>query len=462
MRERMSESGAFVTEAEMKSPAILPTLKALRMFLIFAGLVTTWHYRVPLSGMMRAMSDWQAIATYIQGYDVLGPIVLSLLVLAQIFVAFIPGHALVVASGYIYGAKMTILVVASSAILGSEIAFWLARKYGRPLIYRLASPAAIERWDQLAGNRSATFYFFTFVLPFLPSDMMCYVAGLGKVPGRRFFAANVAGRLLSTVAMTLIGVFKLQPPVGFWLLFAGGLAVLYIAWGFYSKTFEVFRSKKNLARACERLIMKTYKALFGLRHRIYGLEDLPPGPKILAANHPNASDGIQLPLAFMEQVTIIAQESLFRLPFIGWILTHAGHVPVRVGQQGAAFEQACKAISEGRSILIFPEGKLNPDKKKLKVGSGAVRMSLSTGAPIVPIGIYVTERDTIKLRDPFRKFQSGRWQFRGNFIGIVGKAWMPALEVPHGANPVEIRKLTRLLIGKINFLVQQAAQEAAG
>ncbi len=448
-------------EMKMKSLAILPALKSLRILLILAGLLATWHYRVPLARAIRAMSDWQAIATYIQGYGAIGPMVLFLLVLAQVFVAFIPGHALVVASGYIYGAKTTILVVAASAILGSEIAFWSARKYGRPLIYRLASPAVVERWDQLAGNRGPTFYFFTFVLPFLPSDVMCYVAGLGKIPSRRFFAANVAGRSLSTIAMTLIGVFKLRPPIGFWLLFAGTLAVLYVAWGFYNHAFDVFRSKRNLAAACEKMIMKTYKALFGLRHRIYGLENLPPGPKILTANHPNASDGIQLPLAFMEQVTIIAQESLFRLPFIGWILTHAGHIPVRSEQRGAAFEQACRVITEGRSILIFPEGKLNPDNKEFKAGSGAVRMSLATGAPIVPIGIYVAKRDTVTLRDPLKRFQCGRWQFRGQFIGRVGKAWWLTKEINQATKPVEVPQLTRRLMDRIDHLVRQTAQEEA-
>jgi len=227
----------------MKSLAILLNRKTLPIFSVLASLLAIWHYRSPLSEMMTLFSDWEAIVTCIQGYGTLGPVILFLLVLAQVFVAFIPGHALIVASGYIYGAPVTIGVVATSAILGSEIAFWLARKYGRRLIYRLASPAAIERWDHLAGNRGAGFYFFTFVLPLLPSDLMCYVAGLGKISHRQFFVANVAGRLLSTVAMTLIGMFKLRPPLGFWLLFFAVLTVLYIVWGIQNNSFKMLRTK---------------------------------------------------------------------------------------------------------------------------------------------------------------------------------------------------------------------------
>ena len=174
-------------------------------------------------------------------------------------------------------------------------------------------------------------------------------------------------------------------------MFFVSLAVLYIAWGIQNNAFRVLRSKRELARACELLIMKAYKAAFGLRHHILGLENLPPGPKILAANHPNASDGIQLPLGFKERITFIAQGSLFRLPLIGWILTHAGHIPVQPGQRHATFEQACKAISEGVSILIFPEGKLNPEKEEVKIGTGTVRMSLATGARLPPM-VNVTVR----------------------------------------------------------------------
>ncbi len=235
----------------MKSLAILLNLKTLRTFSILVGLLVMWHYRIPLWEMMAALSDWKAIATYIQGYGAFGPAILFLLMMAQVFIAFIPGHALIIASGYIYGATVTILVVATSTIIGSELAFWLARKYGRPLIYRLASPAMIERWDRLAGSRGAAFYFFSFVLPFLPSDLMCYIAGLGKISHRQFFVANVAGRLLFTVAMTTIGAFKFRPPLFVWLVFAVVLAALYIAWGIQNNSFRAFFSRRKLAQVCK-------------------------------------------------------------------------------------------------------------------------------------------------------------------------------------------------------------------
>src|SRR5262249_12391461 len=149
-----------------------------------------------------------------------------------------PGQALALAAGYIYGAPTAIAVTASSAILGSQLVFWLSRKYGQPFIYRFAPRSMIDRWDRLAGDRGPLFYFFMFVLPFLPSDMMCYVAGLGKISGRQFLIANFSGRLLSAIAITLIGSYKFHPPLGFWILLVGSIGLLAIARGIYNRSFQ--------------------------------------------------------------------------------------------------------------------------------------------------------------------------------------------------------------------------------
>jgi len=144
---------------------------------------------------------------------------------------------LVAASGYVYGAPLTIAIVSVSGVLGSQLAFLLARKYGRPLIYRLASKETIDKWDKIAGNRGPLFYFFMFVLPFVPSDMMCYVGGLGKISARRFFVANLIGRVWSATEVALIGSYGFHPPAVFWVLFALSLVALYVAWLIYDRSF---------------------------------------------------------------------------------------------------------------------------------------------------------------------------------------------------------------------------------
>lgn len=228
----------LMNSCEPKHKRQIKTIRyAIALSLTAIILLMLWRFYVPLISALKWFSDLDAIVDAIQHSGLWGPVILFLLIQVQLFVAFIPGHALVAASGYVYGAPLTIAIVSVSGVLGSQLAFLLARKYGRPLIYRLASKETIEKWDKIAGNRGPLFYFFMFVLPFVPSDMMCYVGGLGKISARRFFVASLIGRVWSATEVALIGSFGFKPPMIFWVLLALSLIALYAAWLIYDRSF---------------------------------------------------------------------------------------------------------------------------------------------------------------------------------------------------------------------------------
>jgi len=213
-------------------------MKTKNIIIAIVLLAVFVFYRQPISNLLHIISDQEAVSIYLQGYGVWGPVVLFILMVAQVFVAIIPGHALMVTAGYVYG--MTgLFVIIVSTILGSQIAFFIARQYGRSLIYKLASSQIIERWDGMARNQGVMFYFFAFVLPIFPSDLMCYVAGLGKISARRFLIANALGRTVVAIGITIIGMYGLNPPLAFWLIFIGGMLALFIGW-------FVFKRRKGM------------------------------------------------------------------------------------------------------------------------------------------------------------------------------------------------------------------------
>lgn len=209
-------------------------MKTKNMLIAIALLTVIVIYRQPISNLLHIIGDQEAVSVYLKSYGALGPIVLFVLMVAQVFIAFIPGHALMITAGYVYGG-LGMLVVITSTILGSQIAFFIARNYGRSLIYKLASHQIIERWDGMARNQGTMFYFFSFVLPIFPSDLMCYVAGLGKISPRAFLVANILGRSVVAVSITLIGMYGMNPPLAFWLIAIGGLAALFIGWIIFKK-----------------------------------------------------------------------------------------------------------------------------------------------------------------------------------------------------------------------------------
>ena len=226
----------------MKKNFVSLTGKSKKIMLAVIILAIAWMYRQPLGELLQIIQDQEAVSAYLQGYGSLGPVVLFILLIAQVFVAIIPGHALMVTAGYAYG-TLGLFVTLTSTILGSQIAFLIARKHGRSLIYRIASPEVIERWDKVAKHQGILFYFFSFVLPIFPSDLMCYVAGLATISPRRFFVANLLGRTCCAVFVTLIGIYGMHPPIQFWLFSLTVLAALFLGWAIFRRSRNLFVTK---------------------------------------------------------------------------------------------------------------------------------------------------------------------------------------------------------------------------
>lgn len=213
-------------------------MKTVKILATLALVILAVIYRQPIVEFLNIITDQKAVSTYLQSFGALGPVVLFILLIAQVFIAVIPGHALMVTAGYVYGST-GLLVVITSTILGSQIAFIIARSYGRDLIYKLASPEVINKWDKIARHQGILFYFFSFVLPIFPSDLMCYVAGLATISPRRFFVANVLGRTCCAVFITLIGIYGMHPPVWFWLLAAFVISAFFGGWAIYKKIHKL-------------------------------------------------------------------------------------------------------------------------------------------------------------------------------------------------------------------------------
>lgn len=223
-------------------------MKTVKILSVLALLALALIYRETISNYLSIITDQESVSSYLQSFGALGPVVLFCLLIAQVFVAVIPGHALMVTAGYVYG-TVGLMVVVISTIVGSQIAFFIARKYGRDLIYKLASQNVIDKWDKTAKHQGILFYFFSFVLPIFPSDLMCYVAGLATISPRRFFIANVLGRTCCAVFITLIGIYGMNPPIWFWIVLALGTIGLFIGWKIYKKenSLHIESTKKTKA-----------------------------------------------------------------------------------------------------------------------------------------------------------------------------------------------------------------------
>jgi 1-acyl-sn-glycerol-3-phosphate acyltransferase len=92
----------------------------------------------------------------------------------------------------------------------------------------------------------------------------------------------------------------------------------------------------------------------------------------------------------------MAKASILRIPVLGWLLRMSGQIPVERGgstRSSAALKAARELVSKGRSVIVYPEGSLtrDPDLWPMRGKSGAVRLALELGIPVVPIAHWGTQ-----------------------------------------------------------------------
>ena len=205
---------------------------ATKRWLLAGGLVLLavllWMMRDSLEQWLVVLSDQEFVSSYVQSYGALAPLILAFLQVLQVIVAFIPGHVFVIAGGYIYGLPLGLLFNIVCVVSASQLAFLLARWFGRPMVHRLAPIETIEKWETIAEKRGFLFFTIAFVLPVFPTDVMNFVAGLTGISPKKFLAANFLGRFPSVLLLTLIGSHGLELSNTAWALLALLVTAVYL------------------------------------------------------------------------------------------------------------------------------------------------------------------------------------------------------------------------------------------
>jgi 1-acyl-sn-glycerol-3-phosphate acyltransferase len=143
----------------------------------------------------------------------------------------------------------------------------------------------------------------------------------------------------------------------------------------------------------------TRPLLSGLfRLRAEGLEHIPEGGFVLAANHTSNLDpwALGLPLFPKRQLRFMAKNELFN-PILGPILNAGGAFPVRRGEGDLeAIRTAVELVRAGEVVVMFPEGtrrrKGLRKKFKPRAHTGAARIAIWAKAPLIPAAIIGTDR----------------------------------------------------------------------
>lgn len=121
---------------------------------------------------------------------------------------------------------------------------------------------------------------------------------------------------------------------------------------------------------------------------------IPPArhPFIAVANHQSFLDVFML-AGLPWEMKWVAKESLFKIPWVGWMFRLSGDIPVRRGDHEsgqAVLAAARRYLDRGMSVMFFPEGTRSSDGRLQSFKSGAFRLAIEAGVPVLPIAVSGT------------------------------------------------------------------------
>ena len=170
--------------------------------------------------------------------------------------------------------------------------------------------------------------------------------------------------------------------------------------------------------------------------RVVGLEDFPEEGALLCANHASGWDPIIIALNLPRdsRLTVMAKDSLFRIPLLGFFLKKLGIFPVkRGGNDLTAMKTAMKVLGGGNRLLVFPEGTRVEEQGEVEAKGGVTMMATRTGVPMVPI------------------YCGGKHKFLQKTTIVFGKPYMPVI-AGRRPTPDENRAIAREILDRIYAL----------
>jgi uncharacterized membrane protein YdjX (TVP38/TMEM64 family) len=161
----------------------------------------------------RLVSDEQALEAAVTSWGAFGPLALIVINALQIVIAPIPGYVVQLAAGYLFGPWWGGFYAVCGLLLGSMIAMWFARTYGRPVAIWLIGGERLAHWETVTHSTSTLVWCLLLVGPV--GDIPFALAGLSSVSYLKIFLLALFIRAPSVFLSTLIGGGAL--PV-FWLV----------------------------------------------------------------------------------------------------------------------------------------------------------------------------------------------------------------------------------------------------
>lgn len=185
--------------------------------LAIAALFVVWEPTLPTQA---------TVEKWVQQFGAAGPLAVIGFIALEVLIAPIPGSFVPITVGALFGVWPGVLYTWVGNVIGSLLAFTLARHVGRPLVSRFVQPATLGRLDTFL-HRSPKLLWLVYAVPVFPIDVITFAVGFSAIPFRRFITVMTLGFAMNQIILTTVGD-QLLAATGWTRMVVAGLAVLLV------------------------------------------------------------------------------------------------------------------------------------------------------------------------------------------------------------------------------------------
>jgi len=226
--------------------------KWVLLFCMLAGVVFFIAYQynsqlwIQVVKLYHFLHSRHELKGFISSFGPYSPIAYILLQVIQVVIAPIPGGAIEFLGGYLFGAKSGFFYSMIGLLLGSCLAFSLARIFEKVAVEKFVSEQTRNKFDYLVEHQGAILSFILFLIPGFPKDALCYILGLTPMHFGIFLIISTVGRIPGTLMATLQGAKAFDHQYKLFLILLGISALVILVFFIYHE--EIHHLTKKLKR----------------------------------------------------------------------------------------------------------------------------------------------------------------------------------------------------------------------
>lgn len=188
---------------------VLSVIKLLILFGIVVALPVNIFFNH--HDILERFENFNDILKFLEHYHWQSILVYIVIQTMQVIISIIPGQAFQFAAGYLYTFFPGLLFSLIGAVIGTTIAFHLAKILGSDAVHLFIGQEKTAYYlERLNSKRAYTIVFFLYLIPGLPKDIICYAAGISEMKFKPFLILSMIGRTPGMAGSLLIGALYLR------------------------------------------------------------------------------------------------------------------------------------------------------------------------------------------------------------------------------------------------------------